>query len=198
MRHSGQQEGKKCLMIHTQQIAQALPQTRRRRLLGLAAAGATAFAGVVLAGRSSAVARADEDKALVGSWFVAGTPAGGQSGPPRLLVSFTGDGVALRTAPLQQAAPPALGADTMFISATHGVWARNADGTFGLTFAGFAFDDAGKFLAMQRIRVAVQVNESQDRFTGPFTTDFIGADGQVLASSTGTVQGTRMQVEAPA
>jgi hypothetical protein len=67
---------------------------------------------------------------------------------------------------------------------------------FGLTFAGFAFDDTGSFLAMQRIRVAVQVNEAQDGFTGPFKTDFVGADGQVLASSSGTVQGTRMQVEA--
>ena len=28
-------------------------------------------------------------------------------------------------------------------------WAPNPDGSFGLTFAGFAFDDAGKFLAMQ-------------------------------------------------
>jgi hypothetical protein len=168
------------------------------RLLGVTAAGATALAGVVLAGRSSAVARADEDKALVGSWFVAGIPTGGQPGPPRLLVSFTGDGVALRTAPLQQAAPPALGTDTIFISTTHGVWAHNADGTFGLTFAGFAFDDSGKFLAMQRIRVMLQVNEVQDSFNGPFTTDFIGPDGQILASSRGTVEGTRMQVEAPA
>jgi hypothetical protein len=86
----------------------------------------------------------------------------------------------------------------MFISTTHGVWAPNADGTFGLTFAGFPFDDTGKFLATQRIRVGVQVNETLDRFTGPFQTDFIGADGQVLASSSGTVQGTRLQVEAPA
>ena len=62
----------------------------------------------------------------------------------RLLVSFTSDGIALRTAPLQQAAPPALGTEKMFIS----------------------------------------------------TTDFIGGDGRVLASSGGLVEGTRMQVEA--
>jgi len=181
----------------TQPLAQTNPKTHRRRMLGLTAWSAAALAGVVLAGRSSAIARAD-DQALVGSWLVAATPPGAQPGLPRLLVSFTGDGVALRTAPLQQAAPPALGADKMIISTTHGVWARNADGTFGLTFAGFAFDDAGKFLAMQHIRVAVQVNDTQDGFTGPFTTDFIGADGRVLASSSGTVQGTRIQVEAPA
>jgi hypothetical protein len=180
----------------TQPLAQTNPKTQRRRVLGLTASSTAALAGIMLAGRTSTLARADDDQALVGSWFVAATPPGAQPGPPRLLVSFTGDGVALRTAPLQQPAPPALGTDKMFISTTHGVWARNADGMFGLTFAGFAFDDTGSFLAMQRIRVAVQVNEAQDGFTGPFKTDFVGADGQVLASSSGTVQGTRMQVEA--
>lgn len=182
----------------TQPLAQTNPKTHRRRVLGLTASSTAAFAGILLAGRTSALARTNDDQALVGSWLVGATPPGAQPGPPRLLVSFTGDGIALRTAPLQQAAPPALGTDKMFISTTHGVWARNTDGTFGLTFAGFAFDDTGKFLAVQRIRVAVQVNETQDGFTGPFKTDFIGADGQVLASSSGTAQGTRMQVEAPA
>jgi hypothetical protein len=185
-------------MIDRQQIAHTHLHMRRRRLLSVTSASAAALAGVVLAGRGGAGARADEDQALVGSWLVAGTPSGAQSGPPRLLVSFTGDGVAMRTAPLQQAAPPALGTERMFISTTHGVWARNADGTMGITFVGFAFDDTGKFLAMQRIRVAVRVNDTQDGFTGPFTTDFIGPDGQILASSTGTVQGTRIQLEAPA
>ena len=83
----------------------------------------------------------------------------------------------------------------MFISSTHGVWAPNPDGTFGLTFAGFAFDDTGKFIARQKIRVAAQVNDSRDSFSGPYKTDFIGSDGQVLASASGSVEGTRIQVE---
>jgi hypothetical protein len=114
--------------------------------------------------------------------MVAAIAPGAQPGPPRVLVSFTGDGVALRTAPLQQAAPPALGVAKMFIATTHG----------------FAFDDAGKFLATQRVRAAFQLDDTLNGFTGPFTADFIGADGQVLASSSGTVQGTRIQVEPPA
>ena len=61
-----------------------------------------------------------------------------------------------------------------------------------------AFRFAGKFLATQRVRVAVQLNDTLDAFTGPFKTDFIGADGQVLASTSGTVQGARIQVEPPA
>ena len=114
-----------------------------------------------------------------------------------LLVSFSGDGVALRTAPQQQAAPPALGTDKMFIGTTHGAWAPLEDGAFGLTFIGFAFDGAGAFLAQQRIRVAVRLNDARDGFAGPFQTDFVGADGQVLASSSGTVQGTRITAEPP-
>src|SRR5204862_963174 len=101
---------------------------RRRRLLGVTAGSAAAIAAIVLAGRSGAIARADEDQALVGSWMVAGIPTGASPGPPRILVSFTGDGVAIRTAPLQQAAPPALGSDKMFISTTHGAWVRMDDG----------------------------------------------------------------------
>jgi hypothetical protein len=183
------------MAIEMHQMTQTNPSARRRRFLRVSAVSAAALAGVALAGRNSGVAHADSDQPLVGSWLVAATPSGAPSAPARLLVSFTGDGIALRTAPLQQAAPPALGADKMFISTTHGAWAPNADGTYGLTFAGFAFDDAGKFLAMQHIRVVAQVDDSRDGFSGPFKTDFIGADGQVLASSSGTVEGTRMQVE---
>ena len=185
------------MTIDMHQIAQTYPSARRRRLLRVTAGSAAALAGVALAGHGgSGIARANNDQALVGSWLVAAIPPGAPSAPARLLVSFTSDGIALRTAPPQQAAPPALGTDKMFISTTHGVWASNGDGTFCLTFAGFAFDDTGKFLAVQRIRVAVQVNDSQDGFSGPFKTDFIGSDGQVLASSSGSVEGTRMQVEA--
>jgi hypothetical protein len=184
--------------IDAQRSAQTHPKSRRRRLLGVTAGSAAALAGIVLAGRSGAIARADESQTLVGSWMVAAIPPGAQPGPPRVLVSFTGDGVALRTAPLQQAAPPALGAEKMFISTTHGAWMRMDDGGFGLTWVGFAFDDAGKFLATQRVRVVVQLNDTLDGFTGPFKTDFIGADGQVVASAGGTVLGTRIQVETPA
>jgi hypothetical protein len=186
------------MTIDTHRIAQTHPSARRRRLLGVTAGSAAALAGIVLAGRNSRIARANNDQALVGSWLVAAIPPGAPSAPARLLVSFTSDGIALRTAPLQQAAPPALGTEKMFISTTHGAWAPNGDGTFGLTFAGFAFDDTGKFLAVQHIRVAVQLNDTLDGFTGPFNTDFIGADGQVVASTSGTVQGTRIQVEPPA
>jgi hypothetical protein len=168
--------------------------THRRSLLRLTAWSTAALAGLTIAGRTSAIARANHNP-LVGSWRVAGTPAGAQPAPPRILVSFSDDGVAIRTAPLQQAAPPALGTDKMFISTTHGAWTRDGDGTFGLTFVGMAFDAAGQFLATQRIRVAVEVSESGDAFSGPFKTDFLGADGQVLASSSGMVQATRIDVE---
>jgi hypothetical protein len=184
--------------IDARPIAQRHPDTRRRRLLGVTAASAAALAGIALSGGSRAIARTEEGQTLVGSWMVAGIAPGAQPGPPRILVSFTGDGVAIRTAPLQQAAPPALGSEKMFISTTHGAWVRMDDGGFGMTWVGFAFDDAGKFLATQRVRVAVQLNDTLDGFSGPFKTDFIGADGQVAASTGGTVQGTRIQVEPPA
>jgi hypothetical protein len=117
---------------------QGLPQAgaiatgaSRRRVLGLTACAAAAAGASLVTGRSG-VAEAEDDRQLVGSWMVAVTPPGGQpGGPARVLVSFTGDGVALRTAPLQQAAPPALGGDKMFISTTHGAWLVRVIATSG-------------------------------------------------------------------
>jgi hypothetical protein len=43
--------------------------------------------------------------------------------------------------------------------------------------------------------VAVHVNDTLDGFSGPFQTDFVDAKGQVVASTIGTVQGRRIQVE---
>ena len=60
--------------IDAQPIAQTHANTRRRRLLGVTAGSAAALAGIVLAGRGGAIARADEDQALVGSWMVAAIP----------------------------------------------------------------------------------------------------------------------------
>ena len=169
-----------------------------RRTMIHAVGGGAALAGAGLAaGLTGKPAMAEAGQRLEGSWTVAVEPTGGQLGAPRLLVSFTTEGVALRTAPLQQMAPPALGVAKMFISTTHGEWVRTGDREFALTFIGFAFDDAGNFLATQHIRVAPTLSDTLDTFSGPFKTEFLAADGSVLAASTGTVQGTRIRAEPP-
>lgn len=169
----------------------------RRRILGLAARGAAVLGVAALAGRPAGEALAGGQEELVGSWLVAGTPTGAPAAPPRILVSFTRDGVALRTAPVRQAAPPALGTSAMIIGTTHGGWYRTGRRSFVMTFVGLAFDEAGAFLATQRVRVAAEVSPDGDSFGGPFQTDFLAADGKLLASVKGTVQGTRIAVEPP-
>ena len=72
-------------------------RTGRRSVLALTAVTGVAFA----VGANGTVAHADPDEPLIGSWMVAATPPGG---PQRLLASFFLGGVAVRTAPLQQAA----------------------------------------------------------------------------------------------
>ena len=168
-------------------------RTARRaalRALGLAAATA---GGVLAINERRNTASAGAGQHLEGTWLV--TAAVGA--PPRLLVSFTTDGLALRTAPLLLAAPPALGVAKIVISTTHGEWVRVGNREFLLTFYGFVFDEGGAFLATQRIRVAPVLGEALDTFAGPFTTDFTAADGRVLVSTNGTVQGTRIRVEPP-
>ena len=179
----------------------AVDQTRatpgRRRVLGLVARGAAVLGVAALAGRPAGDALAGGQEQLVGSWLVSGTPTGAPAAPPRILVSFTRDGVALRTAPVRQAAPPALGGGTMIIGTTHGGWSRTGRRTFALTFVGLAFDEAGAFLATQRVRVAAEVSPDGDSFGGPFQTDVLAVDGRGLASVAGTVRATRIAVEPP-
>ena len=81
--------------IDARPITQMHPDTRRRRLLGVTAASAAALGVIALPGGSRAFARTEEGQALVGSWMVAAIAPGAQPGPPRILVSFTGDGVAM-------------------------------------------------------------------------------------------------------
>ena len=160
------------------------------RTLGL---GAATAGGALVLGRAPGIARAEAGQHLEGTWLVSAAPGA----PARLLVSFTVDGLALRTAPLLLAAPPALGVAKMVISTTQGEWVRSGDRAFVLTFYGFAFDEAGTFLATQHIRVAPVLGEALDTFSGPFTTEFLAADGHTLAATTGMVQGTRIRVEPP-
>ena len=166
----------------------------RRALLRAMSGGAVAVGAVAFAaGRPRDTVHAEAGQHLEGTWLVSAA----SGAPARLLVSFTTDGLALRTAPLLLAAPPALGVPKMVISSTHGEWVRRGDRAFVLTFYGFVFDEAGTFLATQRIRVAPDLSETLDTFSGPFTTEFIAADGQVIVTASGTVQGSRIRVELP-
>ena len=176
-----------------EQIQQA--RLGRRAAMRTLGAGSAVVGAALATGGLDGAAKAEAGQRLEGSWAVAVAPAGGQLGPARVLVSFTTEGVAVRTAPVQQAAPPALGVARMFIGTTHGEWVRTGNREFLLTFIGFAFDEAGNFLATQRIRVAPSLGDTPDTFSGPFTTNFLAADGTVVASSSGTVQGTRIGVE---
>jgi hypothetical protein len=168
-------------------------RTDRRTALRTFGVGAAAAGGALMLGRAPGTARAEAGQHLAGTWLVSAAPGA----PARLLVSFTVDGLALRTAPLLLAAPPALGVAKMFISTTHGEWVRSGDHAFALTFYGFAFDEGGTFLATQRIRVAPVLSETLDTFSGPFTTEFLAAEGHILATTTGMVEGTRIRVEPP-
>jgi hypothetical protein len=51
-------------------------------------------------------------------------------------------------------------------------------------------------LATQHIRGLLEVNETGDAFTGPATAEFVGPDGNLLASVSNSVQGSRIVVEA--
>ena len=82
------------------------------------------------------------------------------------------------------------------VGTTQGAWAQLEDGAFGMTRIGFAFDDPGKFLATQRVHLSVELTDSGwvHALRGR---DFLKADGHVLASISGTIQGKRIDADRP-
>lgn len=167
-----------------------------RRTALRAVGGGAAFAGTVLVTGSTTLARpAEAGQRLEGSWQFAVAPPGGPAPQPRFLVSFTADGLAIRTAPLRLPAPPALGVSTLLIGTTHGEWLRTGDRQFAVTVVGIAFDEMGNFLATQRIRATITLGDTLDSFTAVSNAQYITPDGTVIDGGTVPVVGTRIAVE---
>ncbi|HZQ38914.1 MAG TPA: hypothetical protein VFD32_23520 [Dehalococcoidia bacterium] len=167
-----------------------------RRTALRAVGGGAALVGAVLAtGGTARTSHAESGQHLAGSWQFAIASPGGGAPQFRFLVSFTSDGLAIRTVPLRLPAPPALGVATMIIGTTHGEWVRTSDHQFAVTVVGFAFDETGMFLATQRIRAMITLGETMDSFTAQSNAQYITADGTVIDGGTVPVVGTRIAVE---
>jgi hypothetical protein len=150
---------------------------------------------VLVTGATTRTSATEADQQLAGSWQFAIAPVGGGVPQPRFLVSFTADGLVIRTAPLRLPAPPALGVATMLIGTTHGEWVHTGDRQFAVTVVGFAFDKMGNFLATQRIRATITLGEMLDSFTAQSNAQYITVDGTVIDGGTVPVVGTRIAVE---
>jgi hypothetical protein len=135
-------------------------------LLGVATAGRSAFA--------QDDTTSDEVHPIVGAWIVI-DDSGDESTPS--IVTFSDDGTVV---------------DLEVGFTTAGVWESTGDNTADATFAGFAQFEG--FEGSIVIRISAEVDES-DAFSADYSVTAVNADGSVLFSDTGTVSGTRMDVE---
>lgn len=141
-----------------------------------------------MAAAPAQASRVDSEKrGPAGGWAVTVTFPSGQA---NVLVLLTAGGGALRTS------------QNDFLSASlaspsYGSWTYLEKGrAIGIAFHNFRYRPDG-LIGTSKIRVRATLNEAMDEFTGPFTTQLLDLNGEVVATINGTVDGRRIQVELP-
>jgi hypothetical protein len=143
-------------------------------LIGLLVAGASlVYAQTSMAGKGGSA------HSLAGAWTVDATPDPGPPVPPFVASqAYEKDGVAIGTTSSR----------TQLI----GTWARTGGNQFASTYLGF--EPFGEDTLHIKVREAIELSQDGNTFTGSFVTE-VFLNGEPLATVTGTIQGTRMQVE---
>ncbi len=154
----------------------------KRTFLASIMAGGTALFSKAL-GSSGASMAVEAGQHLEGSWEATViTPLTTY----KTLITFTSDGGEVGTA-----WAPALNS---LSGSGHGEWVRTGNREFAITGLGLWFN-AGSLLWRGRIRATIKLNPALDRGHGPIQLDVLDAEGNVLRSLHGRVQGTRLRVE---
>src|SRR5947209_19808592 len=158
----------------------------RRRLLGWAAGGGAALAGLLVpkaGGRG--VVRAQAPANIVGSWITFFPQGGGPSDDPnaRQLVSFTSDGIVINgTIPSQPVTPDQgpPGTTRIYSTTGHGAWVATAVEQVRLTLVTVDVDDQGNFADLVQIMATLNVAADGNSFDGNFNVQVTDADGNML------------------
>ena len=126
-------------------------------------------------------AQAKITKALPGSWEVAGeTPAQGQF---RALITFTSDGSLIANEP------------SAFETAGHGSWTTTEANQVAYTFVAFIGSATGEFSGSIKVVGTLQVDATQAKWSGPFRVDVSDPNGNLVFTDSGTLSGSRIQIE---
>ena len=98
---------------------------------------------------------------LIGAWL-GDTDAANPDNAPSLLI-FHADGTFVE---LEEGASDGIGS-----------WEATGPNTANLTIYFPNVDETGAFVGYAKVRVQIEVDETGNRFTAPYTLEFIGADG---------------------
>jgi len=77
----------------------------------------------------------------------------------------------------------------------HGTWVKEEGNEFGFTMAFFITDESGNLVGESKIRGVKRLNESMDKYTGEGVDEIMDFEGNIMAKSSWTVEGTKMVVE---
>jgi hypothetical protein len=194
------------LLVLTAASAQAQTGEQKRRLVEQAAADGRTLptAKETSTGELAAPALSQQDgildildtqkkNAIAGSWIgdVTITTPPEFGGTFKALLSFTEDGRMFATAQGDVVAPAQ--------SPGMGAWQYQGGHTNALSFKTMFYetqgDAAGSLIGIATIRSTSTVNETSDKFSGPFKLALVDPQGNVLISTEGTWQFTRIKVE---
>jgi len=123
---------------------------------------------------------------LVGAWSIDVTPT---LAPAFVsLGTFSADGTLTNISMPSLVFPPE--------SPGYGAWVKTGKGQYAITFHTVVGDGAGNLGARGKVRGTLTVGPTGDDLTGVFQVDVFDPVGALIISDTGTVQGSRLKVEA--
>ena len=171
----------------------------RRAALGRLAAVGAALGLTTRPGRAAAQdARCEmcemAKHPIVGSWRVslAVTGAMDQEGA---LNTFSADGTVLASVKPVSPAPPGASFGQVFASLMHGNWTVVGPNQVALTIVRLQTDESGNYLGTVSSTGVAEVSSDGQGLSGSFTYDVADPAGNVVASGTGTLEGTRLEVQ---
>ncbi len=131
---------------------------------------------------------------IVGSWRVslAVTGAMDQEGA---LNTFTADGTVLASVKPVSPAPPGAPFGQTFASLMHGNWTVVGPNQVAFTIVRLQTDENGNYLGTVTVPAVLDVSSDGQRLSGSFTYAVADPAGNVVATGTGTAEGTRIAIE---
>ncbi|MEN3334945.1 MAG: hypothetical protein V7641_4310 [Blastocatellia bacterium] len=120
-------------------------------------------------------------KAMPGSWSVNGDTAA--QGEFKALITFNSDGTMIADEP------------SAFETAGHGTWIFKGGSEVGYTFIVLIGSPSNEFSGTIKVVGTLRLAGGDNIWSGPFKVEVKDPGGNVVFSDTGTLTGTRIQVE---
>lgn len=154
---------------------------KRKFLLSLVfAAGVTGCAppGPTVVREGAAI---EADRGLVGAWIIT---ANRTRGVGKNLLTFSSDGTFFRS-----------GDTHPVYSGGHGAWKRTGDRAFDATYIAFNFDQTGKWIGSNKVRIHIVQGPADNEFTAATKATVLDLQDNVVRDVEGRLVGKRIQVE---